>query len=317
MEEQRCQRVPDFAPPSAYYDDSNTYQKRAEYEEEDIPYHETAYKKKKKKKKKRSKKSALITNVSKRISSIRKQIETHDEDIHVRNIPLPPGNNSAESSDEEDLIIGPPLPHISVGQESGYMTHQNQQTTHETLQPHSGHMSYDSNTFTAKHYSSYQNELYTGGNITAHHYQYNTAHSEQPYYSWHGEHTQPVRGATQQTDNYDYSMAPSTCTVDISDHIGETPIISHASQKSKTPDSSTTQLSAPQPAHYSSAPTKTTEHDMKVPYERIHLHQVPKTLPAPPTNANMPIYPSQDSALGNTQVNQEKKWLNQYDKSFK
>ena len=51
---------------------------------------------------------------------------------------------------------------------------------------------------------------------------------------------------------------------------------------------------APQPAHYSSAPSKVKV--QKVPYERVHLHQLPLTLPAPPTEDRVPRYRAQDSA---------------------
>ena len=50
-------------------------------------------------------------------------------------------------------------------------------------------------------------------------------------------------------------------------------------------------------------------------YERVHLHQVPLTLPAPPSAGHMPHYPSQEDVHQTKRDNQEdsvKHWYKQY-----
>ena len=51
-------------------------------------------------------------------------------------------------------------------------------------------------------------------------------------------------------------------------------------------------------------------------YERVHLHQVPLTLPAPPSAGHMPHYPSQEDVHQTKRDNQEKDsvkhWYKQY-----
>lgn len=52
---------------------------------------------------------------------------------------------------------------------------------------------------------------------------------------------------------------------------------------------------APQPAHYSSAPQKVQQPGPR--YERVHLHTVPASLPAPPSLTHMPKYKAQDGSF--------------------
>ena len=51
-------------------------------------------------------------------------------------------------------------------------------------------------------------------------------------------------------------------------------------------------------------------------YERVHLHQVPLTLPAPPSAGHLPHYPSQEDVNQTKRDNQEKDsvkhWYKQY-----
>jgi len=55
-------------------------------------------------------------------------------------------------------------------------------------------------------------------------------------------------------------------------------------------------IKAPLPAHFSSAPSK--PQLKKAKYEAIHLHELPPSLPAPPTSDYVPQYPSQEEILG-------------------
>ncbi len=78
-------------------------------------------------------------------------------------------------------------------------------------------------------------------------------------------------------------------------------------------------LSGPQPAHYSSGPTKV-QRSCTPRYQRIHLHKLPASLPAPPTATNVPSYPSMDDAHGTrTEAQKEqfsvKNWFRQYNYS--
>ena len=55
-------------------------------------------------------------------------------------------------------------------------------------------------------------------------------------------------------------------------------------------------VAAPQPAHYSSAPARPQPKGPK--YDPVYIHEVPLTLPAPPTAGLLVQYPSQEEVMG-------------------
>ena len=66
-----------------------------------------------------------------------------------------------------------------------------------------------------------------------------------------------------------------------------------ATDEPECTDTSGVKHSAPQPAHYSSAPCSVQPKMAR--YERVHLHSLPLNLPAPPTSNNIPVYRSQEA----------------------
>lgn len=79
----------------------------------------------------------------------------------------------------------------------------------------------------------------------------------------------------------------------------------------------------PQPAHYSSAPMKPQPKGPK--YEAVNLHEIPLTLPAPPSAGCVPHYPSQEEVIASNRtashVKSEqsaiKQWQQQFDRQFR
>jgi hypothetical protein len=86
------------------------------------------------------------------------------------------------------------------------------------------------------------------------------------------------------------------------------------------------EVAAPQPAHYASAPSLPQPKPAK--YERVFLHDLPPTLPAPPTvgSASTQQYPSQEEVIGPRRKQERKEideqaaiknWYRQFDKTWR
>ena len=328
-EEQRSHRESEFAPPVQYYENSTNpkgVHREAHVEEPEEYYEqpEEIPRKKKKKKKKRSKKSAQKSNtpsgISTGISAIRQQIANAQD---IANIPLPPGESD---SSEDENVIGP-MPAAEDVQEhhsysentdQGYTTYQHGYTApgHGYAGPeygYTGHGYTEHYDYTASYYpeTNYQNTSESSHWNHGHDIDYTQQEStktelpsQMPGYA---NATQQVPQVQQQSWNDDTQPAPAGTSGEITALNSVHSV--NADNMSTQPN--TVNEQAPQPAHYSSAPTKP-DHALKATYERVHLHEVPKSLPVPPSVQNMPAYPSQENPHLGTQADREKKWQNQY-----
>ena len=84
------------------------------------------------------------------------------------------------------------------------------------------------------------------------------------------------------------------------------------------PSNPASSLAAPQPAHFSAAPTKSVT-TRRPHYQRVNLHELPAQLPAPPSVANIPEYPSQEVVIDSKQskgVRTEKDDIRHWQRQF-
>lgn len=138
-----------------------------------------------------------------------------------------------------------------------------------------------------------------------------------------------AEGFGESVENVGFSCTQNVAPVELNVNLVQ-PVVPVLTDKVDNNDSAhgmkTSKVSdfkPPQPAHYSSAPMKPQPKGPK--YEAVNLHEIPLTLPAPPSAGCVPHYPSQEEVIASNRTTSHvkseqsaiKQWQLQFDRQFR